>query len=205
MIENVKLIWCKGCRGYNSFVVDGEPEVLHIIQSGYEDVYFCLWENAYQTEPTRSGVMIKTATEILTDYGIDIKNVQKDKTDRVADIRNKLTPFWTLAGIVNQGLLVTDKITCIMKDTAKFAMDCMLLITDNLNKLSNGSVMKVVDGQWVEAHPVGMTCERGDCMSTVGRDYKKNWLERIIDPHWKNEPIFLCNKHAGRHKPIKNK
>lgn len=42
------------------------------------------------------------------------------------------------------------------------------------------------------AQPLGMRCEYQFCQETKGKDY--------IDPNrkgvWKDEPVFLCDKHA---------
>lgn len=47
-------------------------------------------------------------------------------------------------------------------------------------------------GEYSPAEPLKMTCEYQFCQCTEGQDY--------IDPNrkgaWKDEPVFLCDKHA---------
>lgn len=51
-----------------------------------------------------------------------------------------------------------------------------------------------------------MMCEYPDCHTYEGQDYyrKYRWMKKLlgIDKEWRDEPIYLCKKHKGNHKPI---
>jgi hypothetical protein len=57
---------------YLKFYLEDEPEVLHIVKTGFNDRYICLYENAFETEPWQSGIMWKSADEILKEWNIEI-------------------------------------------------------------------------------------------------------------------------------------
>lgn len=46
---------------------------------------------------------------------------------------------------------------------------------------------------FMDATPLKMQCEYGDCKSEQGRDYKR---KHIKNDGWDDEPIFLCDKHS---------
>lgn len=57
-----------------------EPELLHLIRSGFKDnegrsEWFVFWENAYETEPYRSGVRIHNENEIRNEFKVDIQKL----------------------------------------------------------------------------------------------------------------------------------
>ena len=61
-------------------------------------------------------------------------------------------------------------------------------------------------GNWVEAEPLKMKCEHWLCDCTEGRDYKRKMgLSPFgLASKWKDEPIFLCEKHSAGYTPIMN-
>lgn len=46
---------------------------------------------------------------------------------------------------------------------------------------------------WINATPVGMQCEYGDC-KRPGKDYKRPL--QLQSKGWEDEPICLCTLHA---------
>lgn len=55
-----------------SFDVKDEPERLHIVKSGFDNMYFVFWENAYETEPGMSGISFMNKEQILSKFDLDI-------------------------------------------------------------------------------------------------------------------------------------
>jgi hypothetical protein len=55
-----------------TFQLEDEPEVLHIIKSGFEGQYFCFYENAYETEPWHSGVQLLDKEQIQEKWKINL-------------------------------------------------------------------------------------------------------------------------------------
>jgi hypothetical protein len=58
---------------HTSYIIPGEPEMLHIVKSGYEDTYFVFHEDGYELEPWRSGLTSMSSQQILDEYKIDVK------------------------------------------------------------------------------------------------------------------------------------
>ncbi len=62
-------LYCKyGIKTEEGF----EPEVLHIIKSGFEGMFLVFYENAYGTEPWQNGVKFLSKEEILEIYKIEL-------------------------------------------------------------------------------------------------------------------------------------
>lgn len=54
------------------FQLEDEPELLHVISTGWEDQYFCFYENAYETEPWHSGVQLFNKEQIQEKWKINL-------------------------------------------------------------------------------------------------------------------------------------
>ena len=53
------------------------------------------------------------------------------------------------------------------------------------------------------AEQLSMKCEKGTCENKDIADYKRNFIERLFDREWKDEPICLCGIHGKHHKLVK--
>ena len=53
-----------------TFQLGDDPELLHIIKSGFEDQYFCFYENAHETEPWATGLLFLTSEQIKDKWKI---------------------------------------------------------------------------------------------------------------------------------------
>lgn len=51
---------------------DESPFIIHLIKSGYKNLWFRLFENAYETEPWQSGVSFLNREKILEYYNIEL-------------------------------------------------------------------------------------------------------------------------------------
>ena len=58
-------------KRYCQFTLSDDPEILHIIKSGFEDRYFYFWEDAYEQEPWKTGM--KTGTKEQLERVFNIK------------------------------------------------------------------------------------------------------------------------------------
>jgi len=56
---------------HHVFYVDGNPEVFHIIKTGFEDQYFVVQENAFQDQD-HGKLEILTAKELKDKYSIEL-------------------------------------------------------------------------------------------------------------------------------------
>jgi len=60
---------------YVKIQIDGEPEIIHLIRSGHYDgqntEWFRFHEDAYETEPSQSGIDKLFDKQVIEQYGID--------------------------------------------------------------------------------------------------------------------------------------
>ena len=63
------------------------------------------------------------------------KDLYTEVHDLVANIRNKLTPLWTLSTLVNNEIVVVTKVDKIMKDLAKTSETLKTSITNDLSTI----------------------------------------------------------------------
>jgi hypothetical protein len=69
--ENLPLEWKEiGPAKYKRFQLGNEPEVIHIIGTGFEDKYIVIWEDAY--EMMIGTTQILTKGEIKHKYDIEL-------------------------------------------------------------------------------------------------------------------------------------
>lgn len=59
-------------RKIRSFILGEEPELLHIFQLGYKDLYAVFYEDAYEMEPWQSGIKTYTSKEIEEKFKIKL-------------------------------------------------------------------------------------------------------------------------------------
>jgi len=62
-----------GINFYARYQLADEPEILHVIGSGFKDLYFCFFEDAYETEPKQTAMMYLTRKNIKDRFKIEIK------------------------------------------------------------------------------------------------------------------------------------
>ena len=55
---------------YLKFLLEDEPEVLHIIKSGFENRYFYFIEDAYQLDPWLNGIKLEFKETIEKKFNI---------------------------------------------------------------------------------------------------------------------------------------
>lgn len=54
-----------------TFQLGDDPELIHIVKSGFENMWFVFGEDAYQTEPFLSGIQFLSEQDISEKYGIE--------------------------------------------------------------------------------------------------------------------------------------
>ena len=59
-------------KRYRSFEQDGEPVLVHIIKTGFKDVYMVVWEDAYELMLGHCQLMNKKEIKDKLDIEIDI-------------------------------------------------------------------------------------------------------------------------------------
>lgn len=65
--------WVEMPPSYNkTYLLEGDPVLLHIVKLNHEDSYAIFFYDAYQTEPWQSGITVMTAEEIYIKFEITL-------------------------------------------------------------------------------------------------------------------------------------
>jgi hypothetical protein len=59
-----------------TFQINDDPELVHLVKSGFKNMWFVFEEDAYQTEPFKSGIQFLSEQVISEKYGIDFQDTK---------------------------------------------------------------------------------------------------------------------------------
>jgi hypothetical protein len=86
METNYKLI--SQTKNYIKLQLGDEPEVFHLINSGYDKQWFRFQEDGYELEPWQSGIDMITEEMIKTNYGINVNTPNQYIEEQLSKIHS---------------------------------------------------------------------------------------------------------------------
>lgn len=86
METNYKIIF--QTKNYIKLQLEEEPELVHLVNSGYDKQWFRFQEDGYELEPWQSGIDMITEEMIKTNYGINVNTPNQYIEEQLSKIHS---------------------------------------------------------------------------------------------------------------------